>query len=80
VSAAVTTAQRFEIARDRQRIERNFNVTAGAIGRARTYDILPDGKRFIGLADEGLAALGQTPRLQVVINWFEELKRQPRDN
>ena len=80
VSAAVTSAPRFEIARERQQIERRFNVTASAIGRARTYDILPDGKRFIGLADEGLQALSQAPRLQVVINWFEELKRQPRDD
>jgi hypothetical protein len=75
VSAAVTTQPRFEVARDWQVIERNFSVTAGAVGRARTYDILSDGKRFIGVSDEEQAALGQIQRLQIVVNWFEELKQ-----
>ena len=76
VSAMVTTTPRFEVARDRQQIQRNFNITAGAIGRARTFDILPDGQRFVGVSDGSQTAPGQTPpHLQVVINWHEELKR-----
>jgi serine/threonine-protein kinase len=75
VSATVTTQPRFELARDWQEIKRDFNVTAGGIGRARTYDILPGGQRFVGLADEGTLANGNAvyQRIQVVINLFEEL-------
>ncbi len=37
------------------------------------YDISPDGKRFLMLKEENLAE-AQTP-INVVLNWFEELKR-----
>ena len=37
------------------------------------YDIAPDGKRFLMLKEENLAETqGQ---INVVLNWFEELKR-----
>ena len=45
---------------------------------ARTYDLSPDGQRFLMIkvqptsADE---AESGTPTLVVVLNWFEELKR-----
>jgi hypothetical protein len=81
VSAKVTTQPHFEVAREWQQIDRKFIVTAGAIGRARTFDILPDGQRFIAVPDEGrLTREPQSSRLQVVINWFEELKRQDSGN
>ena len=37
----------------------------------RSYDVMPDGERFIMTrpADSG------RPRMQVVLNWFEELER-----
>ena len=43
----------------------------------RTYDIGRDGQRFLGLIDATQAAQSagpQAPRIQVVLNWFEELK------
>jgi serine/threonine-protein kinase len=42
----------------------------------RNLDILPDG-RFVGVIDAAQSDLGTTamPRLNVVLNWFEELKR-----
>jgi len=49
-------------------------------GGARNHDILPDG-RFIGVHDATTARSGtpNLPRIQVVLNWFEELKqRAPR--
>jgi len=58
------------------RVERPFIITAPGIGRPRTYDILPDG-RFVGVRDESEAAEeAATPRIEVVLNWTEELKQR----
>jgi serine/threonine-protein kinase len=45
---------------------------AGAQGGGRTYDVSPDGRRFLMLK---LAGQSQAPQLVVVLNWFDELKR-----
>jgi len=45
---------------------------SGAQGSGRTYDVAPDGRRFLMLKDTGQ---GQAPQLVVVLNWFEELRR-----
>ncbi len=50
----------------------------GTGATSRNYDILPDGKRF--LMTRGVTTVGEqeTPlptRLNVVVNWFEELKQ-----
>jgi len=53
-------------------------VPQGTTGRGplRRYDISRDGSRFIFLADAEVEAKPQPVRqLQVVFNWFEELKR-----
>jgi Tol biopolymer transport system component len=44
-------------------------------GTPRSYDITPDG-RFLGVIDSNLAQPGSAaaPQLQIVLNWFEELK------
>jgi hypothetical protein len=48
-------------------------IGGGAQGGGRTYDVSPDGSRFLmvkaGSADQAPASL------VVVLNWFEELKR-----
>jgi serine/threonine protein kinase len=43
---------------------------------AREFDISRDGQRVIGVMRAGLtqSALGSAPQVQVVLNWFEELK------
>jgi len=42
----------------------------------RNYDRLPDG-RFLGILQAGQAQPGGgTPQIQVVLNWFEELKQR----
>ena len=53
--------------------DRRFNVTGAAIGRRRTYDVLPpDGRRFIGVIDaETERDSSSTAELHVVTNWFE---------
>jgi Tol biopolymer transport system component len=42
----------------------------------RNYDITLDGKRFLGVVAAGQTAPGApaAPQIQVVLNWFEELK------
>ena len=42
-------------------------------GTARTFDLLPDG-RIVGVNAAGEAGGSSTARIQVVQNWFEELK------
>jgi len=46
-------------------------------GFERAIDITPDGKRFLGVVAAGQnAASGApaAPQIQVVLNWFEELR------
>ena len=47
-------------------------------GRQRNWDITPSGKEFIGVIDAGQPVSGPAaaPQIQVVINWFEELKQR----
>jgi hypothetical protein len=42
----------------------------------RNIDVLPDG-RFVGIVDLGQSDSGEVsaPRINVVLNWTEELKR-----
>ena len=44
----------------------------------REYDVTPDGKRFIAVADAAHSQPGApvAPQIQVVLNWFEELKQR----
>ncbi len=41
-------------------------------GNVPSYDVTPDGQRFVMLQDVGVPAFTQ---INVVLNWFEELKR-----
>ena len=45
-------------------------------GFERNNDITLDGKRFLGVVAAGQTASGApaAPQIQVVLNWFEELK------
>jgi hypothetical protein len=54
-------------------LPRGFLASRAAGGGARPYDITPDGKRFIGMIAANQTASG-APQIQVVLNWFEELK------
>lgn len=55
---------------------RYFSGAAGAITGGRTYDVSPDGRRFV-MVKEGGADLTAAlpPQIVVVQPWFEELKR-----
>jgi Tol biopolymer transport system component len=77
VSVNISTQRGFEVG-DPVLIPRRFNVTSGGIGRSRTFDVLPDGQRFIGITGEEALQEGQPsePQIQVVLNWIEELKQR----
>jgi serine/threonine-protein kinase len=57
----------------------NVQLRVIGIGVERNYDMLPDG-RFVGVVGEdvasGAAKPPATPQLQVVLHWFEELRRR----
>ena len=43
----------------------------------RSFDILPDGKRFLGMVTPGQTQAGPLAApIQVVLNWFEEVKQR----
>jgi serine/threonine-protein kinase len=52
--------------------------TTAVPSSVRTYDILPDGKHFIGVMAAGQTPSGpaSAPQIQVVLNWFEDLKQR----
>jgi hypothetical protein len=37
---------------------------------------MPNGQRLIGIIPSGQGQAGVSAQIQVVLNWFEELKRQ----
>ena len=42
---------------------------------ARVYDMSPDGRRFIGIVASGQGQVEVLTQMNVVLNWFEELKQ-----
>ncbi len=42
----------------------------------RTFDISHDGQRFLGLIDATSSGVAAVSQLQVVLNWFDELKQR----
>jgi eukaryotic-like serine/threonine-protein kinase len=69
----VTTARGFEFNRSVQ-LPRAFELPGPSAARA--YDIMPNGQRFIAIVPSGPGQAAVTSQIQVVLNWFEELKRQ----
>lgn len=50
-------------------------VTSPGASAGRSYDIAPDGQRFLMIKQGGSDQTAAPPRLIVVLNWVEELKR-----
>jgi serine/threonine protein kinase/Tol biopolymer transport system component len=69
----VTTARGFEFSSPVQ-MPRRFQLSGPS--SARAYDIMPDGQRLLGIVPSGQGQAGVSAQIQVVLNWFEELKRQ----
>ena len=50
--------------------------TGGANGGMANYDIAPDGKRFVMVEEPKTTNAASTTRLNVALNWSDELKRR----
>jgi Tol biopolymer transport system component len=50
--------------------------STAAPGAVRTFDVLADGQHFIGVVPAGQPQSLGVPQIQVVLNWFEELKQR----
>jgi serine/threonine-protein kinase len=62
-------------------LRRGFAVLGPGLAAGRTYDITPDGQRFVGVIDplqvQAAAPAAPAPKqIQVVLNWLEELKQR----
>jgi Tol biopolymer transport system component len=68
----VTTARGFEFSSPVQ-IPGPFQLSGPSAARA--YDIMPNGQRLIGIIPSGQGQAGVSAQIQVVLNWFEELKQ-----
>ena len=69
----VTTGRGFEFSSPVQ-IPRPF--TSFGPAAARSYDVMPDGQRFVAVVPSGEGPASVAPRVQIVLNWFEELKQR----
>jgi hypothetical protein len=45
-------------------------------GNVAAYDVHPDGRRFIMVSEEEANILGEFRQLDIVLNWFQELKNR----
>ena len=52
--------------------------TPGVAPLVRNFDVLPDGKHFVGVVSAGQSqsSVAAAPQLHVVLNWFEEVKQR----
>ena len=50
--------------------------TGFAQGGVANYDIAPDGKRFVMVEEPQAMAATQITRIEVILNWLDELKRR----
>ena len=57
----------------RSSFQAGYFVAGGSPGR--TYDVSPDGQRFLMIKPGGADQAAAPPQIVVVKNWFEELKR-----
>jgi serine/threonine-protein kinase len=72
MSVPVAPGAQLEAGRARSLFGGNGYLGAGSQGGGRTYDVAPDGRRFLMLKQPPARA---APELVVVLNWFEELRR-----
>ena len=73
----VTTGSTFSAGTPTKLFDAPYFFGPVVVGRGRTYDVSPDGQRFL-MIKEGSVADESAPsaRLVLVQHWFEELKRR----
>jgi Tol biopolymer transport system component len=50
-----------------------------AVTESRSYDVSPDGERFLAIKVPGAGVGGTTSDIEVVLNWFDELAERTGD-
>jgi Tol biopolymer transport system component/predicted Ser/Thr protein kinase len=74
-SVSVTTQPSLSFGSPVRATESGFNTAPPS--NVRPYDILPDGKHFLGVVLAGQTQTGTGPQqIQVVLNWFEDVKQR----
>ena len=72
----LTTGSRFEAGAPRKVIDGPYLFRSPGLGLGRMYDVSADGQRFLLIKASGeTAERPPSPRIILVQNWFEELKR-----
>jgi serine/threonine-protein kinase len=72
VAVPVASGRDFAPGRPSRVLEDASYSGGGGRGGGRTYDVSPDGQRFLMVKSSGAIS---APELVVVMNWFEELRR-----
>jgi Tol biopolymer transport system component/predicted Ser/Thr protein kinase len=72
MAVEITTQPSFSAGKPRMLFEGQYQPTPAT---AANYDVSPDGQRFLMLKPSEQAQAAQT-QINVVLNWFEELKRR----
>ena len=68
----VETEPTFKVGKSEELFEGSYTVSTTNPGYLQYYDISPDGQRFLMIKKE---LLQEEAQINVVLNWFEELKR-----
>ena len=80
MAVSVKTAPTFSLETPRTLFRGMYvgNVFVGGNFDFATWDVSPDGKRFLMMKEQGTTASGSSgPRkINIVVNWFEELKQR----
>jgi serine/threonine-protein kinase len=75
IAVSVTTQPRFSFGSPTL-VPRGF-TEGNAAANERSYDVAPDGKRFIGVVRaSGQSTTLSVPQIHVVLNWSEEVKQR----
>ena len=80
LAVSVTTQPTLRVGVPKEVLTGRFSINNAGLAPRPLYDVAPDGSRFLTLQDADDAAKRSEPRLVVVQNWDQELKRLVRTN
>lgn len=76
MSVAIETRPKFRVERAHADVRAAAIYSSGFAQLRRQWDVTPDGKRFLILAPgSGARSESGKPRIVLVVNWLEELRR-----